>query len=309
MADPSLSDGQYSVGVPGSGTAFVYGGRPGSFAHGVQIASTAVDPGDIAAQDQAVVGHDGVLFGYDTAAGMTVTQTGQVVTGGGPGAMDSYSLLAAAWNDPLIRLQAGKVATLRARYPGSDVVRRCYGRGRKITPAMGSAAQGVVPFVASFQAADGIWYGDEEQSLTMTMITSGRGVASPLTAPFRPAPVISKVDNVVVNFGALPTWPVITITGPVSNPGVTYPDTPVSIGYRGHLGASDSLVIDTRPWARTAKVNGGSVAGAVTGDPMIALQLPTGNTRVRFTAQDFAGLSVLTITWRNAFLAIGGSIA
>ena len=76
-------------------------------------------------------------LGYDTMAGMTVTQTGQVVVpGDGATAMDSYSLLAAAWNNETVRLASGHVAALRAFYPGSDVVRRCYGRGRKITPTM-----------------------------------------------------------------------------------------------------------------------------------------------------------------------------
>lgn len=308
MADPVLSTGQYSIGVSG-GPAFTYGGRSGSYANNIQVATTQTDSGNLAVQDQAVVGHDGMLFGIDTMEGMAVTQSGQVnMPGQGAAAMDMYGTLAANWNDPAIRLANSKIVVLRAFYPGSAVVRRCYGRGRKIVPVMGLVNQGLVPWTAMFQAADGIWYSDVDNGVTLTKTASRRGgVPPPWGAPMLLAPASDATLNSVNNTGPQPTWPVITFTGNISNPGITYIDTPVSIGYRGSIGISDTLVIDTRPWARTALLNGVSVAGRLTGDPMISLQLQPGTTRISFTGQDYAGSSTVTVRWRSAFLSIGGN--
>ncbi len=104
MADPTLASGQYSIGREGSSAAFVYGRG----ANAIQIQNTATDTGSIVVQDQAVVGHDGTLFGIDTLPGMVITQTGfayspiPVVN-----ALDAYSALAGAWNDPAMCRSSG----------------------------------------------------------------------------------------------------------------------------------------------------------------------------------------------------------
>jgi hypothetical protein len=246
----------------------------------------------------------------DTMPGMVITQSGFAYTSPalGASAMDAYSQLAGAWNDPSIRLANGAVQVFRASYPGSSAVHRCYGRGRKITPAYGQVYQGVLPFTSQFQAADNIWYSDVLYSLTLTQRPSFRGtIAPPVTPPYQLAASNNFQQNTLVNTGSLPTWPVIAFTGPVSFPGFTFVNTPVVIGYSGILSGTDTLVIDTRPWARTALLNGSSVAGQLTGNPMISLQAQPGATVVRFTGQDFTGSSSCTVSWRNAFLAIGGT--
>lgn len=309
LADPVLSSGQYSIGVSGSASAFVFGRG----ANNIQIQNTATDTGTVTVQDQAVTGHDGMLFGVDTLPGMVVTQTGMAYTtpATGASALDSYSALAGAWNDPTIRLANNAVAVLRALYPGSTVVRRTYGRGRKILPTYGQVYQGVVPFTSQFQSADNTWYSDTASSLTLTQVPSMKGTLTPpLTPPYQLSASTNYQQNTLVNTGSLPTWPVITVTGPITNPGIIFTNTPVSIGYTGTLGPSDTLVIDTRPWARTAILNGStSVAGLLSGNPMINLQVQPGATVVRFTGQDFTGRSTVVITWRNAWMSIGGSIA
>lgn len=307
MADPTLAQGQYSIGKEGSGSAFVFGRG----ANSIQVQSTASDTGTMADQDQPVIGHDGQLFGIDTLPGMSVTQTGFAYTSPAlaASALDAYSQLAGAWVDPTVRLAEGAVQVLRAFYPGSSAVHRCYGRGRKIQPAYGQVYQGVVPFTSQFQAADGIWYSDTLYSLSLTQRPSYRGtIAPPVTPPYQLAASNNFQQNAIVNTGSLPTWPVITFTGPISFPGLTYVNTPVIIGYNGTLGPSDTLVIDTRPWVRSAILNGStSVAGLLTGNPMISLQAQPGATVVRFTGQDYTGSSQVTVSWRNAFLAIGGT--
>jgi len=309
MAEPTLAAGQYSIGNE------MTGGDPATVVYGFGttnlVQNTALDPGSMATQDQAVVGHDGQLFGVDTMPGMTVTQTGlSYINANGIGAMDAFNTLAGKWNDPAARLSPGAMQILRAHYPVSSVTRRCYGRGRKIAPVYGQANQGVVPWTAQFQAADGNWYSDTESILTLTMIPSFAGTLTfPLTPPFPWASQLNYQQNLAVNSGSMPTWPVITFTGPIVTPGLVYVNTPVAIGYQGTLTAGQSLVIDTRPWARTAKLGTSSVAGLLTGQPMISLQMQPGSTLLRLTGTDLTGQATCVIRWRSAFPGIGGSLS
>jgi hypothetical protein len=312
MADPTLQAGQYSIGTDGSSSAFVYGGTQASgFANSIQIASTAVETGTVNVQDQATVGQDGLSFGVDTLPGMVITQQGQAYSPSAvSAALDAYSALSGAWNAPSVRLAYGTVQVLRAWYRGSSVVRRTYGRGRKIIPSYGMVNQGLVPFTAQFQSADNTWYEDVKSSLTLTSVPSFRGTLSPpWTPPLQLAATSNYQQNTLVNTGSLPTWPVITFNGPVSYPGVTFVNTPVAIGYQGILASGASLVIDTRPWARTALLNSGaSAAGYLTGSPMLSMQVQPGATVVHYSGQDFTGQSSVVITWRSATLSIGGSV-
>lgn len=307
MAEPALAQGQYSIGTE------MPGGDPASVVYGwgtpLLVQNTSADTGSMATQDQAVTGHDGQLFGVDTLPGMTVTQTGLAyVNANGIAAMDAYNALAGKWNDPVARLTFGAMQILRARYPVSSVTRRTYGRGRKIMPVYGQANQGAVPWTAQFQSADCTWYSDVESTLTLATVPSFAGTLTfPLTPPFPWASQLNYQQNLAVNTGSMPTWPVITFTGPIVTPGLVYVNTPVAIGYQGNLAAGVSLVIDTRPWARTAKIGTASVAGLLTGNPMIALQMQPGATLLRITGSDPTGQATCAVKWRSAFQAIGGS--
>lgn len=312
MTDPVLSDGQYSIGTPGSSSAFTYGGRVGSLANSILVTTTEMDTGSPTVQDQPVTGHDGQLFGIDTLPGMVITQTGAAYTpGGNYTAMDAYQRLAGAWNDPAIRLKNGAVAVLRARYPFSQVTMRAYGRGRKIMPTLGGVMSGTVPFTAQFQAADNIWYSDTESKISLTMLPAfSGGLTFPVTPPFNWELPVVTVQNTVLNTGALPAWPVISFFGPVSNPSVTIVNTPVTLTYQGNLGVHDVVVIDTRPWARTATLNtSASAAGSLSGDPMISFQIQPGATTLHYSGQDPTGTSHCDVAWRSAFAMIGGSLS
>lgn len=303
MADPVLVNGQYSIGKPG-GPSIVYGA-------GTQLLvnNTATDTGTMNVQDQAVVGQDGTQFGTDTLPGMIITQGGYAyVANNGRAALDAYGTLAGMWNDPSVRLVPGVVQTLRACYPYSNVTRRCYGRGRKIVPAYGQVFQGVVPFTAQFQAADGIWYSDTLYSTQLTTApVYGGGIVPPLTPPLIPAAQINPRQNVIVNTGPQPTWPVIAITGPIFSPVLYYVGTPVTIGYLGQIPAGQTLIIDSQPWARTALIGLASAAGQLTGSAMTSLQLQPGATVASFGGQDLTGTATCVVSWRSANLSIGGS--
>lgn len=309
MADVMINQGQYSIGTDlpgGDPAAVVYGWGTSNL-----VQNTAVDTGTMTTQDTPVTGHDGQLFGVDTLPGMIVTQTGVAyINANGRAALDAFSALAGKWTDPLARLSMGTVQVLRAYYPVSNVTRRCYGRGRKIQPTYGIANQGAVPWTAQFQAADCTWYSETENTLTLSSVPSYFGTLTfPVVPPFQWASALNYQQNVITNTGPQPTWPVITFNGPISYPGLAYVNTPVQIGYQGVLTAGQSLVIDTRPWARTALIGGTSVAGALTGNPMINFQLAPGSTLARLSGTDYTGTATCVVRWRNAWAAIGGTLS
>jgi hypothetical protein len=180
-------------------------------------------------------------------------------------------------------------------------------------PAYGQVNQCVVPFTSQFQAADNTWYEDVLSTLLITMVpVGGGGITPPMTPPLQIASQGASTQNAAINTGSLPTWPVFTFAGPISgaitNPAATFVNTPISIGYLGSLKPLDVLVIDTRPWACTVLLNGNSVAGQMTGGPMIDLSLQPGQTTVKFAGQDSSGTATLKVDWRNATEAIGGTV-
>jgi hypothetical protein len=305
-----ITAGQYQITRSTGANAFSYGRGQSS----IQIASTQADMGSVTVQDQPVIGADGTQFGIDTLPGMVITQTGYAMTTPftpGP-AMDAYSALAAAWNDPVVRMAPGAYQVLRAFYPGAASIRRAYGRGRKIMPTYGQANQGLVPFAAQFQCADNNWYSDAQFSATISAGPVIRtGMTFPATPPVSPAQAPYSVTGVIANAGPLPTWPVFQFSGPVTNPMITYVGTPVGIGYSGTLGAADTLVIDTRPWARSCLLNGVAAAGGMAGSAMIAMQAQPGTTAVILSGSFTSGFSSTqaqcVIQWRSAYPAIGGS--
>jgi hypothetical protein len=128
-------------------------------------------------------------------------------------------------------------------------------------------------------------------------------------------------NNAILNSGTTDTWPVITITGPCTNPSIIYQGSSTSLTLQTALAANQTAVISTVPWNRYVGITSsigadpyGSVAvaaslsGVVRGSPLDALMIPAGSlTPVTYSAQDLTGTSRCTVSWRNAFKMLGGS--
>jgi hypothetical protein len=303
VASTVLAAGQYQI-IRDDGTkSLVYGSGAG----GVQVVDTAYAPGTMTVGDQQVVGHDGVLPGVDTQAGAVLTQDGIALFAPGTGyaALDAYDALSAIWNDPVIRLASGRYQVLRFNYRGSLVTRRLYGRGRAITPVYGQVVSGAVPWTAQFQALDNNVYSDATLSVSL-QATPVRAPVAPSRPPTVLPPAYYAATGMLTVGGTVPTWPVVAMHGPAVNPVLSFPGTPVSIGYTGTIASGQTLTIDTRPWARTFMLGSASAAGGMSGSPMIALQLWPGTTTATYTLA--SGASLCTISWNNAVQALGGSL-
>jgi hypothetical protein len=296
-------------------------------------------------EDSNVSGVDGIQFGIDTLPGVQITFTGQVTAPGviptnTPGSgqsvtpttirqmFDSWDAFAAAWNNPIVRLTSGKASQLVLWYPGSQDIRTCWGRGRQITPVLGETSRGVKKYVATFQAADPYFY-----SLTPSSIIIQPPPQSPPLNGTPPPPAVGKKSTPAVvtparipvpigppippgtdrgtanNLGALPTWPVITMTGACTNPVLTQVATGKWIGYNGTLRRTDQLVIDTRPWVRTVTLNGKGIGTNRTGTAALSdLVLPGGQTTFTFHGSTSDVYCSCRIQWWIAHTSIAGSI-
>ena len=88
-------------------------------------------------------------------------------------------------------------------------------------------------------------------------------------------------------------YPVWTITGPATNPELTNITTGATLSYTGTVTAGSKLVIDM--FNKTAKLNGTSVIGNISGD---WIHFAPGNNRVTYTTDNANAVSSL-IEWQE----------
>lgn len=213
----------------------------------------------------------------------------------------AWSALEAAWDADVERQTPGAVVPFRFRLEGSSTV-VVYGRGRRWTPAtQRQRGTGLTEVVADFQTVDRLFYSDIERQVTLTLVTAGGGgITWPVTWPITWAPGGERQDG-LVNAGNAPTWPVITITGPVAQPSVELVGTGRSLRLDTTIGANQSVTIDTRPWARSIRrSDGANLRRAAIGASLSDFQLPVGQTILRYSGTDMSGTSSCTVSWRNA---------
>ena len=265
---------------------------------------TDFDPGDSTLRDgdTASPGEDGIQFGLDHVDGRLLTWELFADATDAPSARAAMVPLETAWDARAVRDSPRAVLPLRMRLPGHQTV-RVYGRPRKMTPAnLRSRPDGVADYVATFQTADAVFYGDVEHSVDLSLIAAGGGgITWPVTWPVTWAPGAQRQDA-VVNTGELPAWPVITIRGPVAQPRVAFLESGAEVRLDVSLASYMSVVLDTRPWVRSVRrTDGASLAGAMRGDRLADMALPVGRTTVRFRGTDVSGQARCRIAWADAF--------
>lgn len=132
-----------------------------------------------------------------------------------------------------------------------------------------------------------------------TLAGSGSGVAFPLAFPLTFGSASSS-QLVVDNAGNISTPPVLTVTGPVTNPIVDNDTTGESVYTEGlSLSASDSLVIDTA--TRSATINGTAVPQYIDAELTRWFELAPGQNLLRLRGTGMTtGQTLLTCTYRDA---------
>jgi hypothetical protein len=101
----------------------------------------------------------------------------------------------------------------------------------------------------------------------------------------------------LANAGTAPTWPVFTVTGPVTNPTFTDPATGDVIAYTGLVDVGQTLVIDTSPFTRAVTLNGIDRFGFLASAQWIEIP-PGGSVTVQFAG---TGTGTVSAAWQPAY--------
>lgn len=239
---------------------------------------------------------DGVLFGADTRGGTDISLG---ITVNGDTEAESLTLLqalATAWRADSIRSQPNAVATLRA-HTGRSV----FGRPRRFQQNLELLPFGITAVTADFATVDDMWYDDQQTAVVKLVPDLGGGLTAPLVAPLSTTATSDRSQTFTVG-GTLPIWPVITLTGPIVNPVIEVVGK-FKMAFNLSIPYDQRLVIDTRPWVRTIRLNGASVAGKI--DPRTSrlseAAIAPGRYNLSLRGTSPTGTPQATIAWRNAY--------
>jgi Siphovirus-type tail component, C-terminal domain len=169
-------------------------------------------------------------------------------------------------------------------------------RSGKITESYPTLAD--VTFVVGLVAPDPRKYGTQVYSQSANALPSGgTGFTSPFTPPFTVPAQAPGGSMAVSNNGNFETRPLITVTGPVTGPGLVNVTTGQTVSWSGlTVPAGSQLAVDFG--ARQALLDGGYA-------PADAFSswwtLPPGTSTIQFTGDSDAGASFIC-QWSDAFL-------
>lgn len=258
--------------------------------------------GDWRTQDGVVAHGDGATFGRDyLEPGSWAWELGIDKTSDAT-ALEEMARLAKAWRVTRT-LKPGEAVPLRYRLAGRT--RRIYGRPRRLAPALDNRFMlGYAAYVADFKRADDLHYDDEEQSASTVpgAVSSAGGLTAPLKSPLRSTRSLAseRAGSILVG-GDADTWAIVTITGPASGVVVECPGR-WRVELARPLIATDTVVIDPRPWVRTVVLNGSvGIAGSLgRGTHLADMTLAPGPTHFTFSAETSQAGATATVSWRNA---------
>lgn len=273
----------------------------------IEVTTFDVGAAELEVGDLSLPGQDGLAFGRDTRSGAELTLELSVNTADPDAAKAEWSELARRWDAAAVRRSPRRVVPLRIRMPGQRIV-VAYGRPRDLerTSTLALVKVGRIDGVATWQCADPYFYAEGPEggarSITLTLVTdAGGGITWPVTWPIVWGSQGERQD-VVVNRGDSPTWPVITIHGPVAQPSIELVGTGRRLSLDTTLAYDRSITIDTRPWARSIlRDDGASFAGTARGAALSDFMLPVGQTTLAYRGTDQSGQSRCVIEWRDAF--------
>jgi len=272
----------------------------------VSVDDAGFDPGslDWLTQDSDNPTNGVTGFGRDVATGPTWTWSLHVNEDDTASGLAALRVLRAAWRARQIAGTPGAVTAVRYRV--GDRVRRVYGRPRNFAaPPDNRLISGLVPITSSFKCADDRVYDDVESMISLGASDTSTVGSFVFPVKFPTSTLSQKVQRqqAVVD-GDAPTYPVIRIQGPVTNP-IIETDTwtlPLDLS----LGPTESVVIDTRPWNLSVRRNdGASMVDALPRRQRFAdLVLTPGNHDIEFRASSTSSSTSCAVAWRSAYDSI-----
>ncbi|TDW69180.1 hypothetical protein EDF51_106164 [Curtobacterium sp. PhB25] len=267
---------------------------PQSSRYPFAIAPELGDP-DRETQDSSLPGVDGTFFGIDTTAGQTIAFGLTAVGETDEEARQLYAALRRVWRADSIRSTPGAMAKLT--HPSG---RSTFGRPRRFTPAFYPDAAGAVGATLDFATSDDLWYDEPDYIRVPLAVSQSGGLVEPLVEPLVAYGSTTAANTFTVK-GEVPTWPVITIEGPIVNPTVE-----VTGRFRFTAATSlrydETLVIDTRPGRQSVLRNGTQIAALTRSSTLLTdASLPPGNYTLLLSGSSSSGAPTARADWLAAY--------
>ena len=239
---------------------------------------------------------DGRRPGQDFIAGQVVSLLVEALPDHRP--LDEvWRELVAVWRGDEVRKRGGVLATLTA-----DSGRSAFGRPRPLAPDMKYRLFDTARAELSFEAVDDLWYGPEEVTTIRFVPVFTGGLPVPAAVPFVLGGGSGESSYMVTVGGDVAAWPVFELHGPIADPFIEV----VGVGrliFRGQLAYDQTLIVDTRHWARWVKRNGDAFPGALSpaGSRLSDMSMRPGAYQVFFGGYDPTGSSSLDVRVSPAF--------
>lgn len=289
MSSTPLVNGQYEI------SDFLFG-EDGTNAPPIRVEEFTPNSPDIENTDTPNPDEDGLRMGAEYIRGRLLEFKINILTQGS--ALDVLDGFEAAWDGDAYRMLPEAYTTLRMRRGGRT--RRVYGRPRRFSASTKRSTSGWVPVTADFQCIHHYYFDDLPRADTVSIVPpSTGGFTVPFTVPLAVSGSPGSRTGSITVGGTKPSWPIYTITGPI-----TYPTVKViglgAIPFATYLNGNQFLVIDTRPWIRRVVRNDGvNMAGLI--DPFASslkdMWLPPGTWNFVLEGIDPTGTAQLLIEW------------
>ena len=197
-------------------------------------------------------------------------------------------------------LPSTTLATLRARLPNGDRrdIKVIVAQGPVFEPSSGWDEWGFTT-VVRFLAPDPTFY--DPNATSQSWAPAAALGTFPMTFPV--AFVGFTGSNVIVYGGSWPTYPTITITGPVQSPIITNVTTGQAIWFDYLVAVGETVVIDLVEKTAVSSV-AGNLLGSVFGD-FATFQLALGSNTFTVYGSGVSAATIITMSWYNRYVGLG----
>lgn len=256
---------------------------------------------------------DGEYVGKERRRGRKLTISGYVNTYSVGAASAAWQRLLAAWDAPDVRGVPGEFMPLEITLYGGDTV-VVWGRPDQIDPVDDADREsGCIPFVATFDCVDALFYGPEQSVTVPLNVAAASGITWPVRWPLRWTSRTSsdRPAGQVTIGGTAAAWLQATIFAPG---GLVRPVIEIENQFVLELDLTLPPSTSTRfvsviasPWARSVLLDGVTdVAYALT--PKSGLlkyaRLPPGPQQAILRGADDTNSAWMNFSWRDAAQAI-----
>lgn len=247
---------------------------------------------------------DGISFGTDFFGGRTVTLDLGIDRPTEEVALDALARIRRIWRADEVRRKPGAVATLTIRRAGRERV--LFGRPRRFSPSIEFIEDGLALALVDFAATDDLFYSVDVSEASVNISPPlGGGFSFPLATPMATTESASSRSAFFMIAGDQPSWPVIEIFGPITNPCFSVVGK-WDIELRTTVPAGATLTVDTQPWARTVLLGATSLPGRLTraSTRLSAAALQPGTYEFALSGISAPGTAAARVRWRDTFSSL-----